>query len=49
MTFSDFIVGLLDIVFFCFDKTDNIVVFVPTFCLFFCFCFIILRRLYHTF
>ncbi len=41
----DFMVGLLDLVFFLFDKTDNVVIFIPTFVLFFCFCWSLVGRL----
>lgn len=49
MDLGEFFVGLLDLVFFLFDKTDNIVVFVPTFVFFFCFCWVLLRRLMRVF
>ena len=42
---EDFVIALLDLVFFLFDKTNNVVVFVPTFVLFFCFCWALIRRL----
>ena len=42
---ADFVIDLLDLVFFLFDKTDNIIIFVPTFVLFFCFTFALIRRL----
>lgn len=44
-TLSDFMTGLLDLVFFLFSETSNPVVFVPTFCLFFCGCWALVRRL----
>ena len=42
---EDFVIALLDLVFFLFGKTDNVVVFVPTFLLFFCFCWSLIRLL----
>lgn len=46
MSKSDFILKLLDLVFFFFNQTDNIICFVPTFCLYFCLCWGILTFLY---
>ena len=42
---SDFMIELLDLVIFLFDKTDNVIIFVPTFVFFFCFTFALIRRL----
>lgn len=42
---TDFVIDLLDLVFFLFDKTDNVIVFVPTFVFFFCFSWVLIRRL----
>lgn len=41
----DFMTGLLDLVFFIFDKNDNIICFVPFVVLFFCLSFGIIRKL----
>lgn len=46
-TLSDFVLGLFDLCMFVFDKTSNPVVFVPSFCLFFCGCWALLIRLIH--
>lgn len=40
-----FVSGLLDLVFFVFDKQDNLVIFVPFAVLYFCFCLALVRRL----
>lgn len=37
--------GGVYICFMLFSRTDNLVVFVPTVCIFFCFCFALVRRL----
>lgn len=42
---ADFVNGLLDIVFFLFDKTDNVLVLIPAAVAFFCFCLFLVRRL----
>lgn len=44
-TLSDFVLGLFDLCLFLFSQTSNPVVFVPTFCLWFCGCWAIVRRL----
>ena len=42
---EDFTVNLVRLTFFLFDKTDNVVVFVPAFVLVWCAAWAILRRL----
>lgn len=42
---SDFMVGLLDLVFFIFDKYDNVICFTPFVVLMFCFTFGLIRKL----
>lgn len=49
MSMSDFMDGLLDLVFFLFDKTDNVIVIIPFVCLLFCFSFGIIRKLMRAF
>ena len=49
MSMSDFMTGLLDLVFFLFDKTENVIVIIPFVCLFFCFSLGIVRRLMRAF
>lgn len=39
-----FISGLLDLVFFIFDKHDNLIVLIPFAVLYFCFAFALIRR-----
>lgn len=41
----DFMTGLLDLVFFIFDKTDNVITVIPFVVLMFCLTFGIIRRL----
>lgn len=45
MTNSDFMVKLLDVVFFLFDKSENIILLVMFTVLLFCFSFQIIRKL----
>lgn len=40
-----FMSGLLDLVFFVFDKQDNLIVLIPFAVLYFCFAFALVRRL----
>lgn len=44
-TASDFMVGLLDLVFFLFDKSDNLILIISFAILFFCAAIAIIRRL----
>lgn len=41
----EFMTGLLDLVFFIFDKTDNVICFIPFVVLMFCLTFGIIRKL----
>ena len=41
----EFMNGLLDLVFFVFDKTDNVIVIIPFAVLMFCYSMALLRRL----
>ena len=49
MTISDFMLGLLDLVFFPFDKVDNVVIIIPFAVMFFVVAFSIIRRLVRSF
>lgn len=42
---SDFVTSVLDLAFYCFDKTDNILILFPAGVLFFCLCFAVVRRI----
>lgn len=46
---SEFMIQLLDLVFFVFDKQDNLVVFIPFAVIYFCFAFALVRRLIRRF
>lgn len=46
---SDFMIGLLDLVFFVFDKQDNPIVFIPFVVLFWCLSWAIIRFLMRLF
>lgn len=48
-TASDFMVGLLDLVFFLFDKQDNVLLLIPFTVIFWCLCFAIIKYLMHLF
>lgn len=48
-TASDFMVGLLDLVFFLFDKQDNVLLLIPFTVIFWCLSFAIIRYLMHLF
>lgn len=41
---DSFMIQLLDLVFFIFDKPDNVIVFIPFAVLFFCFSMALVRR-----
>lgn len=43
----EFVSELVRLVFFLFPLTDNVIIFVPTFCLFFAACFAIVSALLH--
>lgn len=45
----DFMTGLLDLVFYLFDKTDNLLVVIPASVAFFLFCFLLVGRLVRRF
>lgn len=42
---TDFFSGCFDLCTMLFSQTDNLIVFIPTFSLFFCFCWAVFRRL----
>lgn len=48
-TVSDFMVGLLDLVFFLFDKQDNVLLLIPFTVIFWCLSFAIIKFLMHLF
>lgn len=44
-----FMDSLLDLCFFLFSQTENLIVFIPTVAIFFCFAFSLIRRLMRSF
>lgn len=44
---QEFVVALLDLAFFPFQHTDNLIIFIPTFVMYWCAGWSILRSLFH--